>query len=113
MTVRTIVAAVGIAWLMPTTGAQAETACNATVVRERLAAMEQAFRRPDMQAKLSAAQEDWLDDEDFDDEASARHLGTVAAYHDIKRNFEGGSVEAACEMLTRTDAMVKTVLGDL
>jgi hypothetical protein len=102
-----------MAFLALVASAQAETACNEKLVRDRLAAMEEAFRQPDMQAKLSAAQKDWLDNNDFDDEASAKYLGAVAAYHSIKRNFDGGSLDGACEILTRSDPMVKAALGDL
>ena len=115
MTVRTnvsLAAAMFMASLAFAAAAQADTACNEKVVRDRLAAMEAAFRQPDMQAKLSSAQKDWLDNNEFDDEASAKYLGVVAAYHSIKRNFDGGSVDGACEILTRSDPMVKTVLGD-
>jgi hypothetical protein len=106
-------AATGTAFLTLVAGAQAETACNEKMVRNRLAAMEEAFHQPDMQAKLSAAQKDWLDDDDFDDEMNAKYLGTVAAYHSIKRNYDAGAVDGACESLMRTDAMVRAVLGDL
>jgi hypothetical protein len=105
--------AIGTALPALTAGAQAEAACNETMVRDRLAAMEEAFRQPDMQSKLSAAQKDWLDDNDFDDEENAKQLGTVAAYHDMKRNYDAGAVDDACESLMRTDAMVRAVLGEL
>jgi hypothetical protein len=105
--------AVGMAFLVLVASAQAETTCNEKVARDRLAAMEEAFRQPDMQAKLSAAQKDWQDDSDFDDEENANHLGAVAAYHDMKRNYDAGAVDGACESLTRTDAMVRAVLGNL
>ena len=106
-------AVIGAVFLTLVAGAQAETACNETVVRDRLAAMEKAFRQPDMQAKLSAAQKDWLDDNDFDDEENAKKLAVVAAYHQMKRNCDGGAVDGACESLARTDAMVRAVLGNL
>ena len=116
MTVRISVilsAAIGVAFLTLVASAHAEIACNDQVVRDRLAAMEGAFRQPDMQAKLSAAQKDWLDDSDFDDEENAKHLGTVAAYHDMKRNYDAGAVDGACESLVRTGPMVRAALGDL
>ena len=44
--------AIGMAFLVLAASAQAQTACNEKVVRDRLAVMEMAFRQPDMQTKL-------------------------------------------------------------
>jgi hypothetical protein len=93
--------------------AHAEPACDENTVRDRLAELEDAFRQSDVQAKLAAAKKDWLDDEDFDSDENAKYLGTVAAYHDMKRNVDAGAIDGACESLIRTDALVRTVLGDL
>jgi hypothetical protein len=59
---------------------RAETACDENTVRARLAKLEEAFHQSKVQAKLSAANMDWQDDQDFDSEENANYLGTVAAY---------------------------------
>ena len=91
---------------------RAEATCTEKTVEDRLAALENAFRKPDMQTKLSAAKKDWVEDSDFDNNDNAKYLGTVAAYHDMKRNYNAGAVDGACESLMRTDAMVRGVLSE-
>jgi hypothetical protein len=109
----TALASIGLASLaLAPYDTRSETACNADTVRDRLAKLEAAFSQPKMQAKLSAAQKDWQEDNDFDDPESAKYLGTVGAYLSIKRNFDGGSTEGACEILIRTEALVQSVLSD-
>jgi len=116
MTIRVnlmLLAAVGMALLtFAACGTHAETACGETTVRDRLTKLEDAFRQPKVQAKLSSAQKDWQDDQDFDDEENAKYLGAVAAYLDMKRNFDAGGIDDACEILTRTEALVRSVLGN-
>jgi hypothetical protein len=96
-----------------TSDAQAETACNEDAVRAQLAKLEDAFGQPKVRAKLSTAQKDWQEDQDFDDKENPKYLGAMAAYLDMKRNLDAGAVDGACEILTRTEALVQGVLSDL
>jgi hypothetical protein len=108
-------AAIGVALLtLVTNNVRAETACTESTVRARLAELEDALRQPKVQAKLSAAQKDWQEDQDFDDEENAKYLAVAAAYLSMKRNFDAGAIDGgACDILTRTDALVQSVLSDL
>ena len=93
---------------------RADTACNESTVRARLAQLEDVLRQPKVQAKMSAAQKDWQEDQDFDDEGNAKYLALAAAYLSMKRNFDAGAIEGgACDILTRTDPLVQNVLGEL
>lgn len=93
---------------------RADMPCDETTVRARLAELEDALRQPKVQAKMSAAQKDWQEDQDFDDEGNAKYLGFAAAYISMKRNFDAGAIEGgACDILTRTDPLVQSVLSEL
>ena len=107
-------AAFGVALLtFATNDVRAEAPCNERTVRARLAELEDVLRQPDVQAKLSAAQKDWQEDQDFDDEENAKYLGVAAAYLSMKRNFDAGAIDGgACDILTRSDALVQSVLSD-
>jgi hypothetical protein len=110
-----LLAAFGVALLtFARDDAHAETLCDENTVRARLAQLEDALRQPEVQAKLSAAQKDWQEDQDFDNETNAKYLGVAAAYLSMKRNFDAGAIDGgACDILTRTDALVQSVLSDL
>ena len=110
-----LLATIGIAFLtFATNDVRGETACSESSVRARLAELEDAFRQPKVQTKLSAAQKDWQEDQDFDEEENAKYLGVMGAYLSMKRNFDAGAIEGgACDILMRTDALVKSFLSDL
>ena len=93
--------------------ADADETCNADTVGDRLAQLEHAFRQPKVRAGMAAAKQDWDEDQDIDNEEGFKYLGAVAAYHDIKRNFDAGAVEDACKLMSGSDAMVQSVLDEL
>jgi hypothetical protein len=118
MTIRAkvaLLAVIGVALLtFEVNDVRAELACNESTMRARLAELEDALRQPKVRTRVSAAQKDWEEDQDFDDEGNAKYLGLVAAYLSMKRNFDAGAIDdGACDILTRTDPLVQSVLSQL
>jgi hypothetical protein len=118
MTIRAklaLLAAIGMALpIFAAHDVRADTACNESTVRARLAEMEDVLRQPNVRANMSAAQKDWEEDQDFDDEGNAKYLSFAAAYLSMKRNFDAGAIDGgACDILTRTDPLVQSVLSEL
>jgi hypothetical protein len=90
--------------------ADSETACAETTVRDRLAAMLDEFHKPEVRAKMDAAKKDLEEDGDFDDEEQGKYFILAALWHDIDINLHA-SAKAACEVMMKHDAMIKSVLG--